>query len=611
MYEPEMNRVFESIDTLPAEIRERFAELRNHIVARTMLPWGEHCTECAWPTCYTTCELYSARTDGACRQFIDGMVRIDHAGGASPYLLKLRFKAWAKLWTVGNLRLERLSTANAKEKLNNAIGAISRTTPMPAVMKTRVLRKVNYLRRQTAEHARPDGNVPDCFLLECYNPAATAVDVTFTVRATTNGETQAFQSMIGMSPGYTRYKLPFADISRTVDMSGSFEVEIVPNGGDDTVLYFGLMDFIKEHQAPVSAVPSPPQGTKTKWKCIVWDLDNTLWDGTLIEDGPRGIRLRQDVVEVIRQTDQKGILHSIASKNNYADAMAVLRDAGIHEYFLYPQIQWQPKSGSIAAIAKSLNIGVEALAFVDDQEFERAEVKSALPAVAVVDAAHYRAIPDRDECQVPVTAESRNRRLMYQEQEKRETSLSAHGGDYLAFLRECDLRMSITPLNAGNLKRVYELAQRTNQMNYSGNRYPEEKLQEIMRSTSFETYVVDCADRFGHYGIVGFGVVDLREPRVVDLMFSCRIQSKRVEHALLGFVLKRFVEGNNQDLFANYRKTPKNAAAGKVFDDIGFECVAEGEIASLVFRKGRSVPDDQIVTIDASGLGAPLPQPLG
>src|SRR5262249_24388921 len=93
MYETEVSGSLESIDTLPLHIRARFAEFRDQIVARTILPWGEHCTECVWPTCYTTGELYSPRADGNCRQFVDGMVRIDHKGGLSPYLLKLRFKA--------------------------------------------------------------------------------------------------------------------------------------------------------------------------------------------------------------------------------------------------------------------------------------------------------------------------------------------------------------------------------------------------------------------------------------------------------------------------------------------------------------------------------------
>src|SRR5262249_55234596 len=143
-----------------------------------------------------------------------------------------------------------------------------------------------------------------------------------------------------------------------------------------------------------------------------------------------------------------------------------------------------------------------------------------------------------------------------------------------------------------------ELAQRTNQMNFSGNRYPEAQLKQIMSSKSLETYVIDCRDRFGHYGIVGFAVVDLEVPRLLDLMFSCRVQAKRVEHAVLAFMLDRFAVGKHQDFLANFRRTAKNAPSGKVFDEMGFETVEEKDgVLFLVFRRGKPIPDDRIVKI--------------
>src|SRR5271169_3444085 len=148
MYEAEVNNRVESIGTLPADIRARFAEFRDRIAARTLLPWGEHCTECVWPTCYTTCELYSPRMDGSCRQFTDGMVRIDNQEGLSPYLLKIQFKQWAKFWTVGNLHLWPISNAVRREQFNIAVGAIGRNVPLPDSIKPRVLRKISYLRRR-------------------------------------------------------------------------------------------------------------------------------------------------------------------------------------------------------------------------------------------------------------------------------------------------------------------------------------------------------------------------------------------------------------------------------------------------------------------------------
>jgi FkbH-like protein len=171
----------------------------------------------------------------------------------------------------------------------------------------------------------------------------------------------------------------------------------------------------------------------------------------------------------------------------------------------------------------------------------------------------------------------------------------------MGFLKDCDIRLDVEPLDAVNIARVYELSQRTNQMNFSGNRYPQSQLAALIGSPVHGTYVIKCADRFGSYGIVGFAVVDITAPRLLDLMFSCRIQSKRVEHAFLSYLLKRFVELESRNFFANYRRTAKNAPSGKVFEEMGFEQVDEADgLSSLVFREGRAVPDDGIVRVQES-----------
>jgi FkbH-like protein len=603
MYESEVNRVLEPAATLPPAIRERFAELRAQVTARTLLPWGEHCTECAWPTCYTTCELYTPRADGNCRLFVDGMVRVDVPDALSPYLLKLRFKRWGKLWTVGSLAMHDPQEAARREKANMMIGAVARSAPLPRPLKTKVLAKVAYRRRVDTETATPSPEPPDCFLLEIYNPNAAPIDMTLTIRPRGTQPARAFQRVVPATPGFVRAEVPFGEIARQVDLSRPFEVEIVPNEPDDTVLYFGVMDFVRLRERPrPAAAPAAPAAAKApaarSWKCVVWDLDNTLWDGTLIEDGPERIRIRPEVVAAIKELDGRGILNSIASKNNRDDAMAVLRAAGLDEYFLHPQISWAPKSQAVATIAKRLSIGIDTFAFVDDQPFEREEVRSALPQVVVIDAAEAGALVARPECQVPVTEESRQRRVMYREEAAREEILESYQGDYTTFLRECNIEVHITPLDVDNIERAYELAQRTNQMNFSGARYPKGRLQEIQASSHLDTHVIRCSDRFGSYGIVGFAVVDNQEPRLLDLMFSCRIQAKRVEHTVLAHLIRKFSGADRRDFFANYKKTDKNTAHGRVFEEMGFEVVDVREgVSTLVFRKDQPVPDERIVRI--------------
>src|ERR1700756_583330 len=111
MYETEANHRIESSHKIPRDVMQQFGELKGKTLARTVLPWSEHCTECVWPTCYASCDLYSPREDGRCRRFVDGMVRIDCPGSINGYILKIRFKRWAKLWTPGNIKLRSMRTA--------------------------------------------------------------------------------------------------------------------------------------------------------------------------------------------------------------------------------------------------------------------------------------------------------------------------------------------------------------------------------------------------------------------------------------------------------------------------------------------------------------------
>ena len=129
-------------------------------------------------------------------------------------------------------------------------------------------------------------------------------------------------------------------------------------------------------------------GEKKEIKCVVWDLDNTIWDGILLESDD--VQLKPGIKEIIETLDSRGILHSIASKNEYDLAMSKLKEFGLDDYFLYPEIHWDAKSISLERIQKNINIGMDTILFVDDQEFELAEVKNAHESVNCLNANEYR-----------------------------------------------------------------------------------------------------------------------------------------------------------------------------------------------------------------------------
>jgi FkbH-like protein len=168
-------------------------------------------------------------------------------------------------------------------------------------------------------------------------------------------------------------------------------------------------------------------------------------------------------------------------------------------------------------------------------------------------------------------------------------------------LRHCRIRISISPLSDNTLERVHELTQRTNQMNFSGTRYDRETLRAILAQQHLDTYVISCGDRFGSYGVVGFSVVDIREPRMIDLMFSCRVQSKRVEHAFLIFLIRKYVDQTASDFFANYAKTPRNTPSGRVFSDLGMQELSTANgVTTIIFSKEKPIVDDQIIQIETA-----------
>jgi FkbH-like protein len=598
MYETEANRQKETSGQIPAQILARFGELKASILHRTVLPWSEHCTECVWPSCYTSCELYSAREDGRCRRFVDGMVRIDCPASVNGYLLKISFKRWAKLWTPGNVRLHSADSALRIEKRDYRIAAA--LDILPAGMRTLASSKRYSIKKKLA--ARPDSAsaLPCSFIVECYNPQDRAVSLSFTIRSAVTSVTIPYQKLIHLAPGFNRVRIPSTEIAALADLTRPFNVEMVPNGEDAALtLFFGVIDFV--HEAGVTeTAPSAGARPRSKVKCVVWDLDNTLWEGILVEDGPAKLALKPGIREVLQALDSRGILLSIASKNHHDEAMALLRQMQIEELFLVPQISWQPKSQSIRTIAERLNIGLDSLLFVDDSVFERQEVAAALPEVRVMDALDYSAVPDREDCLVPVTEESGNRRKLYRVEEERQDRASGFAGDYAAFLRDCEIRINITALDDDNLERVHELTQRTNQMNFSGNRYDRDVLRQVRATPWLDAWVLEVEDRFGSYGIVGFCIVDSREPIVTDLMFSCRIQSKRVEHAVLGWLLRRYIDATGGDVWAAYRRTPRNAPSGRVFEDMGMREVATADgVSRLVFPRDQPVPDDGLIAINA------------
>jgi methoxymalonate biosynthesis protein len=237
-------------------------------------------------------------------------------------------------------------------------------------------------------------------------------------------------------------------------------------------------------------------------KCLVWDLDNTLWQGTLAEDGE--VVLPDAHRAVVQELDARGILQSIASRNDPDRAWARLRELGIAEYFVLPQISWGPKSEAVRTIADRLGFALPSIAFIDDHPAERAEVSHHLPDVRCYPAAQATSLVDRPELTpATVTVDARRRRTMYQAGFRRATARVEFPGPDEEFLRTLDLCLWIRHATDEDLTRVEELTLRTSQMNATGVHYPDPVLRRMRADPAHEVLVATMTDRFGPHGAIG------------------------------------------------------------------------------------------------------------
>ena len=165
------------------------------------------------------------------------------------------------------------------------------------------------------------------------------------------------------------------------------------------------------------------------------------------------------------------------------------------------------------------------------------------------------------------------------------------------------MHLTIATLAPDTVARVYELAQRTNQMNFSGNRYSLGAVEAMLADETIDAYVLRASDRFGDYGIIGFCVVEKQGPLMRDLMFSCRIQSKYVDRACLAYLIQTYAEAGQPRFEAIYNETPKNRPAAEVFWDFGFEKAAsDGDHHRLVFDStAKGNPSQDVVTVIVEG----------
>lgn len=293
-------------------------------------------------------------------------------------------------------------------------------------------------------------------------------------------------------------------------------------------------------------------------KCVVWDLDNTIWDGILLEDS--NVSIKKDVVKVIKELDSRGILQSVSSKNELQLAFEKLKEFKIEEFFLYPQINWAAKSSSLKNIADNLNININSFAFIDDQAYEREEVNSAHPQVLCIDSKDVSDILTMPMFKPRfITEDSKQRRLLYMTDIERKIDEENWDGPSDSYLASLNMRFHIRLASESDLQRAEELTVRTHQLNATGYTYSYEELDTFRSSYDHLLLVSSLEDKFGTYGTIGLTLVEIQKDRwlIKLLLMSCRVMSRGVGSIMINY-LKNMAKEKNVDLFAEFVPTDRN-----------------------------------------------------
>ncbi|MFK0236731.1 HAD-IIIC family phosphatase [Streptomyces vinaceus] len=348
--------------------------------------------------------------------------------------------------------------------------------------------------------------------------------------------------------------------------------------------------------------PPPPQV-----KCVVWDLDDTLWDGTLLEGDD--LSVPEANRQLVRTLDEHGILQSVASRNEPDAVAEQLRAFGLDEYFLYPQVGWSAKSASLRVVAQELNISPESVLFVDDSEFERAEVAGVLPGVRCMTRQElHDLVAAGAVLPAQVTDDARRRRAMYLAESRRRTHEVAFDGPAAEFLESLDMTLRVRQASTADLARAAELTQRTHQLNTTGITFGQDELASLILDPGHRVLVAELDDRFGTYGTIGLAVVatgTTGRPGAVPgaaappprwtirlLLMSCRVMGRNIGTSLIAAVA-RLAAAHGAATVAHFRPTDRNRQMLVTYRFAGFTVESRTDdlvVLSLPEAGGPAVP---------------------
>jgi len=348
-------------------------------------------------------------------------------------------------------------------------------------------------------------------------------------------------------------------------------------------------------------------------KCIVLDLDNTLWGGIVGEDGAEGVKLGptpegrpfMEFQKYILSLFSRGVILAVNSNNNLDDVLEIFREHPYmilkEEHFASMKINWNGKVANMKAISEELNIGLDSFVFLDDDKFNREMIKSALPQVKVVNlpedpSLYLEVITQLDDFNTfQITGEDMKKGQMYAQQKKREEFCKS-AYDIKAYLKGLNIITTIQKANKFNVPRISQLTQKTNQFNLTTRRYLEEEIKQFSDSTDCIVFSIKVEDRFGDNGVTGAAIVKKKAKEwIVDsFLLSCREIGRGVEEVMLAHIFEEAKKEGIGRIIGEFIPTKKNEPAKDFYQKSGFiltEKVGDMELWSRDVAGGFPYPE--------------------
>jgi FkbH-like protein len=328
-------------------------------------------------------------------------------------------------------------------------------------------------------------------------------------------------------------------------------------------------------------------------KCIVLDLDNTLWGGVLGEEGISGIKIGGDYPgkafaffqKSLLQLSKAGVILTACSKNNEADVLEVWSKNPFmvlkKEHFAAYRINWTDKATNIKELAEELNIGLDSFVFVDDNPTERELIKQMLPMVSVPEfpaqpyelPMFFKKLVEDYFKVYSITDEDKKKTEQYKANAARAQAQNSFA-NFGAFLESLDIQITIEAANEFNIPRIAQMTQKTNQFNLTTKRYTDADVKGFL-ANGWKIWCISVADRFGDNGITGCIMINGDE--IDTFLLSCRILGKGIEKAFVKQILLELRSQGLTEIRATYLPTAKNAQVADFYDKCGFALVSEKE----------------------------------